>query len=144
MFSGRGKENERQDKKKKNRFSSEYTMLSILEYLYTNSQRISVTKYNFVTNTPGIKQQRPDRVSLMINSLEKNGYVISVNTSSNLTFYKITQNGIDAYEKWIKDFLEFARNTNITTAEATYTTAKKESIKKNGSDNTGDVMMIVW
>ena len=80
MFSGRGRENERQDKKKKNRFSSEYTMLSILEYLYTNSQKIPVTKYNIVTNTPGIKQQRPDRVSLMINSLEKNGYVISVNT----------------------------------------------------------------
>jgi predicted transcriptional regulator len=144
MFSGRGKENERQDKKKKNRFSSEYTMLSILEYLYTNSRRIPVTKYNIVTNTPGIKQQRPDRVSLMLNSLEKNGYVISVNTSSNLTFYKITQNGIDAYEKWIKDFLEFARNTNITNAEATYATVEKELIKKNGSDNTGDVMMIVW
>ena len=105
---------------------------------------IPVTKYNIVTNTPGIKQQRPDRVSLMINSLEKNKYVISVNTSSNLTFYKITQNGIDAYEKWIKDFLEFARNTNITTPEATYTTAEKESMKKNSSDDAGDVMMIVW
>jgi DNA-binding PadR family transcriptional regulator len=144
MFSGRGKKNERQDKKKKNRFSSEYTMLSILEYLYTNSRRIPVTKYNIVTNTPGIKQQRPDRVSIMINSLEKNGYVISVNTSSSLTFYKITQSGIEAYEKWIKDFLEFARNTNITTPETTYTTAEKESMKKNSGDDAGDVMMIVW
>lgn len=74
-----------------------------------------VSKYNIVTNTPGIKQQRPDRVNLMINSLEKNGYVTSINTSSNLTFYKITQNGIDAYERWIKDFLEFAKRANITT-----------------------------
>jgi hypothetical protein len=35
-------------KKKKNRFSSEYTMLSILEYLYTNTQKIPVSKYNIV------------------------------------------------------------------------------------------------
>ena len=60
MPSRGGKENEKQ--KKKNRFSSEYTMLSILEYLYTNTQKMSVSKYNIVTNTPGIKQQRPDRV----------------------------------------------------------------------------------
>lgn len=98
MLPRRGKENEGQ-KSTKNRFSSEYTMLSILEYLYTNTRMMPVSKYNIVTNTPGIKQQRPDRVNLMINSLEKNGYVASISTSSNLTFYKITRNGIDAYER---------------------------------------------
>ena len=45
----------------------------------------------------------------MIDSLEMNGYITSVNTSSNITFYNITKKGIDAYEKWIKDFLNFAR-----------------------------------
>ena len=36
---------------KKKRFSSEYTTLSILEYLYNNSQMISVSKFNIVTHT---------------------------------------------------------------------------------------------
>jgi hypothetical protein len=78
-------------RRKKNRFSSEYTMLSILEYLYTNTRNLPTSKYNIVTNTLAIKQQRPDSVNLMIDSLEKNGYITSVNTSSNITFYKITQ-----------------------------------------------------
>jgi hypothetical protein len=62
------------DKKdsKKGRFSSEYTMLSILEYLYVNSRKTVVSKYNIVTNTPGIRQQRADRVNLMMVSLENN------------------------------------------------------------------------
>jgi hypothetical protein len=135
MFSSRGKENE-EHKNKKNRFSSEYTMLSILEYLYTNTQKMPITKYSIVTNTPGINQQRPDRVNLMISSLEKNGYIMPVNTAPNLTFYKITQNGIGAYEKWVKDFLDFVRNTNITntTTDASSTTTDNESSKK-GSNN---------
>jgi predicted transcriptional regulator len=106
-------------RRKKNRFSSEYTMLSILEYLYTNTRNLPTSKYNIASNTLGIKQQRPDRINLMIDSLEKNGYITSVNTSSNITFYKITQKGTGAYEKWIKDFLDFARSTNITTADIT-------------------------
>jgi hypothetical protein len=85
------------DKKdsKKGRFSSEYTMLSILEYLYVNSRKTAVSKYNIVTNTPGIRQQRADRVNLMMVSLENNGYIISEYTSSNITFYKITKKGGD-------------------------------------------------
>jgi hypothetical protein len=106
-------------RRKKNRFSSEYTMLSILEYLYTNTRSLPTSKYNIATNTLGIKQQRPDRVNLMIDSLEKNEYITSVNTSSNITFYKITQKDTGAYEKWIKDFLDFARSTNITTTDIT-------------------------
>jgi hypothetical protein len=65
-------------------------MLSILEYLYTNTRKLPASKYNIATNTLGIKQQRPDRVNLMIDSLEKNGYITSVNTTSNVAFYKIT------------------------------------------------------
>ena len=118
------------DSDKKKRFSSEYNTLSILEYLYLNAQKIPVTKYNIVTNIQGIKQQRADRVNRMIDSLGKNGYITSVNTSSNITFYKITQKGIDAYEKWIKDFLDFAKSTDITYTTTRSTTTDNESLKK--------------
>jgi predicted transcriptional regulator len=50
----------------------------------------------------------------MMDSLENNGYIISEHTSSNITFYKVTQKGIDKYDKWIKNFLDFARSINIT------------------------------
>ena len=96
----------------KKRFSSEYTMLSIIEYLYVNSQKTPVSKYNIVTNTKGIKQQRPDRINVIMDMLEKNGYIKSVKTSSNVTYYQISEKGIDAYLKWIKDFLDFAREAN--------------------------------
>jgi DNA-binding PadR family transcriptional regulator len=101
----------------KKRFSSEYTMLSILEYLYVNSQKIPVSKYNIVTNTKGIKQQRPDRINVIMDMLERNGYIKSVKTSSNVTYFQISENGIDAYLKWIKDFLDFARKTNRDSLE---------------------------
>ncbi len=122
------------DSDKKKRFSSEYNTLSILEYLYLNAQKIPVTKYNIVTNIQGIKQQRADRVNRMIDSLGKNGYITSVNTSSNITFYKITQKGIDAYEKWIKDFLDFAKSTDITYTTTRSTTTDNESLKKVSND----------
>ena len=96
----------------KKRFSSEYTMLSIIEYLYVNSQKTPVSKYNIVTNTKGIKQQRPDRINVIMDMLERNRYIKSVKTSSNVTYYQISENGIDAYLKWIKDFLDFARKAN--------------------------------
>lgn len=101
----------------KKRFSSEYTMLSILEYLYVNSQKIPVSKYNIITNTRGIKQQRPDRINVIMDMLEKNGYIKSVKTSSNIIYYQISENGIDAYSKWIKDFLDFAREVNRESPE---------------------------
>ena len=122
------------DSDKKKRFSSEYNTLSILEYLYLNAQKIPDTKYNIVTNIQGIKQQRADRVNRMIDSLGKNGYITSVNTSSNITFYKITQKGIDAYEKWIKDFLDFAKSTDITYTTTRSTTTNNESLKKVSND----------
>ncbi len=59
---------------RKKRFSSEYTMLSILEYLYNNSQKTPVSKFNI---SPGIKSQRPDRVNLMMDSLHASSYLKS-------------------------------------------------------------------
>ena len=95
---------------RKRRFSSEYTMLSILEYLYNNSQKTPISKFNIVTHTPGIKRQRPDRVNSMIDSLQGNGYIMAVKVL-NGTYYQITEKGVMEYAKWIKNFLEFARRT---------------------------------
>ena len=92
-------------------------MLSILEYLYVNSQKTPVSKYNIVTNTKGIKQQRPDRINAIMDMLERNGYIKHVKTSSNIIYYQISENGIDAYLKWIRDFLDFARRANKETPE---------------------------
>ena len=95
---------------KKKRFSSEYTTLSILEYLYNNSQKMSVSKFNIVTRTPGIKSQRPDRINLMMESLQSNGFIMAIKISNN-TYYRITAKGIQEYMKWIRNFLDFARTT---------------------------------
>ncbi|MEP6574872.1 MAG: hypothetical protein ABJB85_00355 [Nitrososphaerota archaeon] len=83
-------------------------MLSILEYLYNNSQKTPVSKFNIVTNTPGIKSQRPDRVNLMMDSLHASSYLKSSKVT-NITLYQITEKGIEEYTRWIKNFLEFAR-----------------------------------
>ena len=64
-----------------------------------------------MTKISGIKQQRPDRISLILNKLEQNGYIKSIDTS-NAKFYLITEKGFDAYLKWIKDFLTFVRSMN--------------------------------
>jgi predicted transcriptional regulator len=93
---------------RKRRLSSEFTILSILEYLYSNSQNTPVSKFNIVSHTPGIKRQRPDRVNLMIESLLSNGFIMAVKTSKT-TAYQITERGKMAYEKWVRNFLEFAR-----------------------------------
>ena len=96
---------------KAKRFSSEYTMLSIIEYLCLYSRKTPISKYHIMTKINGIKQQRPDRISLILNKLEQNGYIKSIDTS-NAKFYLITEKGFDAYLKWIKDFLTFVRSMN--------------------------------
>jgi predicted transcriptional regulator len=102
----------KKDKKNnKIRFSSEYTMLSILEYLCINSLNGPISKYHVLTKVPGIKRQRQDRVSEIMNMLEENGLIESIKTSSESTFYHVTDKGICAYSKWVKDFLDFTRLT---------------------------------
>ena len=93
---------------RKRRLSSEFTLLSILEYLYNNSQKTPVSKFNIVSRTPGIRRQRPDRVNLMIDALLSNGFIMAVKASKT-TVYQITEKGKIEYEKWVKNFLEFAR-----------------------------------
>jgi DNA-binding PadR family transcriptional regulator len=87
-------------------------MLSILEYMCTYALNIPLTKYHILTKVPEIKQQRPDRIAHIMNTLEQNGFVKSIQTS-NFTCYQATEKGLKAYAKWAKDFLDFARlNSN--------------------------------
>ncbi|HYT42612.1 MAG TPA: hypothetical protein VEP90_09715 [Methylomirabilota bacterium] len=46
-----------------------------------------------------------------MDNLEQNGYIKSIKASSTVTFYQITGHGIEAYSKWIKDYLYFARTS---------------------------------
>ena len=95
--------------KDKKRFSSEYTMLSILEYLCMKSHDGPISKYHIITKIRGIKQQRQDKVSEILGILEEHGFIESTKTSSESTFYNITEKGNNAYYKWVKDFLDFVR-----------------------------------
>jgi DNA-binding PadR family transcriptional regulator len=94
----------------KKRFSAEYNMLAILEYLYSNSnsEDISVSKYHIMNKVPELKQQRQDRLSIILNTLEKNELIDSTVTPS-ATFYRITEKGRDTYLKWVSEFLKFYR-----------------------------------
>jgi DNA-binding PadR family transcriptional regulator len=64
-----------------------------------------------MTKINSIKQQRPDRILMILNKLEENGFIKSIDTP-NAKFYLITEKGYDAYLKWIKEFLIFVRNIN--------------------------------
>lgn len=102
-------------RKKAKRFSSEYTMLTILEYLCLYSKITPISKYHIMTKITAIRQQRPDRISLILDRLEKNGYIKSIIDTSNnnrIKLYILTEKGFDAYLKWIKEFLYFVRSVN--------------------------------
>lgn len=99
------------DPRNKVRLSSEYTMLCILEYMCTRALNIPITKYHILTKVTDIKQQRPDRVAYIMNTLEQNGFIKCINTS-NPKRYQVTEKGLKAYGKWAKDFLDFARSNN--------------------------------
>jgi DNA-binding PadR family transcriptional regulator len=94
----------------KKRFSAEYNMLAILEYLYSNyySNEVSVSKYHIMNKVPELKQQRQDRVSFILGTLEEKKLIISTVTP-NATFYRITEKGQVTYLKWVSEFLKFYR-----------------------------------
>jgi DNA-binding PadR family transcriptional regulator len=88
-------------------------MLSILEYLCLYSTKTPVSKYHIMTKITAIKQQRQDRVSLLLNELEANVYIKStVDEISNNKLYIITEKGLDSYLNWVKEFLSFVRSMN--------------------------------
>jgi hypothetical protein len=69
--------------KSKKRLSPEYTILSILEYLCVSSKDVPISKYHIINKLPNIKQQRSDRISDLMDELEKNGLFQAIkNTSS--------------------------------------------------------------
>jgi predicted transcriptional regulator len=82
-------------------------MFSILEYIYMVRQPVS--KYHLLKKVPGISTQRPDRVSHFVDMLVKNGYLETMQTA-NVMYYQISQKGKDAYDLWIKQFLDFMRS----------------------------------
>ena len=84
-------------------------MLSILEYLCINAIKTPVTKYHLITKVPGIKQQRKDRISDIMLTLEKQGLISSIKTSDS-TFYHVTDKGSEAYSRWVKGLLNFTRS----------------------------------
>ena len=71
-------------------------MFAILEYLYSNSRSdstfsadpntkpnsraVSISKYHIMTKIPELKQQRQDRLSIILNTLEKNELIGSTVT----------------------------------------------------------------
>jgi DNA-binding PadR family transcriptional regulator len=88
-------------------------MLSIIEYLCLYSTKTPISKYHIMTKITAIKQQRQDRVSLLLNELEDNGFIKStVDDISNNKLYSITEKGFDSYIKWVKEFLSFVRTIN--------------------------------
>jgi predicted transcriptional regulator len=93
---------------KRERYSSEYTMLSVLEYMCTDCLKRPVTKYHIITNVHNIKRQRGDRISHIMDTLEKKEFIRSMQTSDSI-YYQVTDKGITAYIKWAKDFLDFVR-----------------------------------
>ena len=82
-------------------------MFSILEYIYVTRQPVS--KYHLSNKVPGISTQRPDRVSHLVDMLVKNGYLETMQTA-NVMYYQISQKGKDAYDLWIRQFLDFIRS----------------------------------
>ena len=64
-----------------------------------------------MTKINAIRQQRPDRISLLLNRLEENGYIKLIDTSGSKA-YLVTEKGFEAYLKWIKEFLSFVRTIN--------------------------------
>lgn len=84
-------------------------MLAILEYMCIYARDTPISKYHILTKVKGLSTQRPDRISRIMDTLERNGYIKSVKTP-NAKFYQVTEKGLKVYYKWAKDFLEFVRS----------------------------------
>jgi len=91
----------------KKRLSAEYTMLAILEYICLYASNTPVSKYR-IMRIEGLSTQRPDRIARILEMLERNGYIESIKTPTAI-YYKVTEKGLNIYNKWVKDFLEFVR-----------------------------------
>ncbi len=82
-------------------------MLTILEYMCIYANDTPISKYR-IMKIEGISTQRPDRVNRIMELLERSGYIASIKTPTSV-YYKVTEKGLNVYNKWAKDFLEFVR-----------------------------------
>lgn len=69
-----------------------------------------------MTKVPELKQQRQDRISIILATLEEN-QLIKCTETPNATFYQITEKGNVTYLKWVGDFLEFFRQIKDKNSE---------------------------
>ena len=83
----------------KKRFSSEYTMLCVLEYLCTESRSMPISKYHIISKIPAIKRQRPDRITQIIETPENNGFIKSMKTAND-TYYTSRERGYESCAEW--------------------------------------------
>jgi len=90
------------------RYSYEFTVFTILEYFVNTTRLEPVSKYHIMTRVH-LPSQRYDRVASVLDLLVKRGWV-SLTKTEHASFYKITEEGEEEYNRWIKDFLEFVRS----------------------------------
>jgi len=83
-------------------------MLVILEYMCLYARDTPISKYHLITKIKSLNTQRLDRITHIMDTLERNGYVRSIKTPTS-TFYTITDKGLELYYKWAKEFLELVR-----------------------------------
>ncbi|UCH38212.1 MAG: hypothetical protein JSV76_03400, partial [Candidatus Bathyarchaeota archaeon] len=91
------------------RYSYEYTVLRVLEYLFQKKDSYPISKYHILTKVSSATQ-RQDRISSILQVLVDNGWITVLKTEK-ASFYRITSKGEEAYSKWVHDFLLFARST---------------------------------
>ena len=60
----------------------------VLEYLAVTSREEPVTKYHIMRHISELKQQRQDRISQYVDTLEKHGFINLIDTANaNARFY---------------------------------------------------------
>jgi DNA-binding PadR family transcriptional regulator len=95
--------------KPKDRQSFEYTVLAILEYFVRHESLGPLTKYHIMNRVPGLATQRQDRVSEILDLLVTRGWIALEKRERGNAVYRITQEGRDEYQKWIREFLSFVK-----------------------------------
>jgi len=95
--------------KPKARQSFEYTVLAILEYFVRHERLGPVTKYHVMNRVPGLATQRQDRVSEILDLLVTRGWVLLEKQERGNAVYRITSEGREEYQKWIREFLSFVK-----------------------------------
>jgi DNA-binding PadR family transcriptional regulator len=89
------------------RYSYEYTLLRILEYLVLKKASYPISKHHILTRVSSATQ-RQDRITSIMTQLVDRGWVDVLRTER-ASYYRITPEGEAVYARWVKEFLAFAR-----------------------------------